>query len=128
MRDSEFVNFTLEKAMKFQKGSRGMWLYSFFDLGVSWWWVVNTTPQPLYPKERREETRYPSHSRLGGPQRRSGQVQKIPPSPGLDPRIFQPRLAIPGFKFIVTLNEFTTYSAPKPAAYEEIKVRTGYRG
>jgi hypothetical protein len=37
--------------------------------------------------------------------------------------------AIPCFiKFIVPLNKFTTYSAPNPAAYEKLKVRTRYRG
>jgi len=24
-------------------------IYSFFNLGTRWWWVVNTTPRPLYP-------------------------------------------------------------------------------
>jgi len=23
-----------------------------FNLGARWWWVVNTTPQQLYPQER----------------------------------------------------------------------------
>jgi hypothetical protein len=27
-------------------------LYSFFDLGPRWEWVVNATPRPLYPRER----------------------------------------------------------------------------
>ena len=26
--------------------------YSFFNLGARWGWVANTTPRPLYPKER----------------------------------------------------------------------------
>ena len=33
------------------------------------------------------KTRYPMYRRLGGPQGRSGQVRKISPSPGFDPRI-----------------------------------------
>jgi hypothetical protein len=38
-----------------------------------------------------ENTRYPlSYRRLGGPQVRSGQVQKISPPPGIDPRTVQP--------------------------------------
>ena len=36
------------------------------------------------------KTRYPLYRRLGGPQRPSGQVQKISPPPGFDPRIIQP--------------------------------------
>jgi hypothetical protein len=36
--------------MKAQKGSKGI-DYSFFNLGVRWGWVVNTTPRPLYPQE-----------------------------------------------------------------------------
>jgi len=36
------------------------------------------------------KTRYPLYRRLGGPQGRSGQVQKISPLPGFDPRTVQP--------------------------------------
>ena len=36
------------------------------------------------------KTRYPSYRRLGGPQGRSGQVRKISPPPGFDPRTVQP--------------------------------------
>ena len=38
----------------------------------------------------RKETRYPLYRRLGGPQGRSGQLQKISPLPGFDPRTVQP--------------------------------------
>jgi len=37
-----------------------------------------------------EKTRYPLYRRLGGPQRRSGQVRKISPPPGFDARTVQP--------------------------------------
>ena len=36
------------------------------------------------------KTRYPLYRRLGEPQGRSGQVRKISPPPGFDPRIVQP--------------------------------------
>ena len=36
------------------------------------------------------KTRYPLYMRLGGPQGRSGQVRKISPPPGFDPRTVQP--------------------------------------
>jgi hypothetical protein len=36
------------------------------------------------------KTRYPLNRRLGGPQGRSGQVRKISPPPGFDPRTVQP--------------------------------------
>jgi hypothetical protein len=36
------------------------------------------------------KTRYPLYRRLGGSQGRSGQVRKISPPPGLDPRTVQP--------------------------------------
>jgi len=36
------------------------------------------------------KTRYSLYRRLGGPQGRSGQVRKISPSPGFDPRNVQP--------------------------------------
>ena len=37
-----------------------------------------------------EKTRYPLYRRLGGPQGRSGQMRKISPPPGFDPRTIQP--------------------------------------
>jgi hypothetical protein len=37
-----------------------------------------------------EKTRYSLYRRLGGPQGRSGQVWKISPKPGFDPRTVQP--------------------------------------
>jgi hypothetical protein len=36
------------------------------------------------------KTRYPLYKKLGGPQGRSGQVRKISPPPGFDPRTVQP--------------------------------------
>ena len=36
------------------------------------------------------KTQYPLYRRLGGPQSRSGQVQKISPPPGFDARTVQP--------------------------------------
>jgi len=36
------------------------------------------------------KTQYPLYRRLGGPQGRSGQVRKISPPPGFDPRTIQP--------------------------------------
>ena len=48
------------------------------------------------------KTRYTLYRRLGGPQGRSGQVRKISPPPGFDPRTVQPAAsrytdyAIPG--------------------------------
>jgi hypothetical protein len=50
-------------------------------------WVVNTTPGPPYPRKRDP---IPIYRRLGGPQDRSEQVQKISPAPGFDPRTVQP--------------------------------------
>jgi hypothetical protein len=38
----------------------------------------------------RGKTRYPLYRRLDGPQGRSGQVRKISPLPGFDPRTVQP--------------------------------------
>jgi len=35
------------------------------------------------------KTRYPLYRKLGGPQGRSGQVRKISPPPGFDPRTVQ---------------------------------------
>jgi hypothetical protein len=44
-------------------------------------------PAALYP---RGKTRYPLHMRLFGPQVRSGQVRKMSPTLGFDPRTVQP--------------------------------------
>jgi hypothetical protein len=44
------VKFTLEQAMKAQRGSRGI-LYSSLNLCARWGWVVNATPRPRYPRE-----------------------------------------------------------------------------
>ena len=44
------VKFTLEQAMKAQRGST--LLYSFLNLSTRWSWVVNATSQPLYSQER----------------------------------------------------------------------------
>jgi hypothetical protein len=51
------------------------------------WWVVNATPRPFYSRERPG-----THCTggWGGPQGRSGQVRKIVPPPGFDPRTVQP--------------------------------------
>jgi hypothetical protein len=42
------VKFALEHALKAQR-EVGAYLYSFFNLGTIWGWVVNATPRPLYP-------------------------------------------------------------------------------
>jgi hypothetical protein len=42
--------FTLEQTTKAQRGVR-VELYSAFNLGVRWGWVVKATPRPLYPWE-----------------------------------------------------------------------------
>ena len=45
------VKFILEQALKVQRGLE-IWLYSFFNLGARWEWVVTATPRPLYPRDR----------------------------------------------------------------------------
>ena len=68
------------------RGSRGIDL-PFLDHGARRGWGVSVTPRPLFTPGK---TRYPLYRRLGGPQGRSGQVRKILPPPGLDPRTIQP--------------------------------------
>jgi hypothetical protein len=46
---------------------KGVYLYSFFNFGPRWEWVVNTMPWPLYS---RKETQYPLYRRLDGPKHR----------------------------------------------------------
>jgi len=79
------VQFTLEQATKAERGggnSSTLSLTSALD-GVC---GQRHVPAALSPGK----TRYPVYRRLGGPQRRSGRVQKISPSPGFDPRTVQP--------------------------------------
>jgi len=62
-----------------------MWLYvNSFRLCVPY--LVERPGRYLSPGK----TRYPLYRRLGGPQDRSGQVRKIAPPPGFDPRSVQP--------------------------------------
>ena len=79
------ITFTLEQATK-PSGGEEVWLYSFFNLGARWsgW----STPRP----GRFNPGKYPVPivQEVGGPQGRSGQVRKISPPPGFDPRTVQP--------------------------------------
>jgi hypothetical protein len=66
-------------------------IYSFFNLGVRWGWVVNVTPRAFYSAPPPgKETRYPLYRKLGGPQGRCGRVRKITPPPGFNPPTIQP--------------------------------------
>jgi len=67
-------------------GSRGIALL-FYDHGTVRGWGVSVTPWPLFTPGK---TRYPLYRRLGWPQGRSGQVRKISPPLGFDPRTVQP--------------------------------------
>jgi hypothetical protein len=84
------------------RGSRGIALL-YLDHGSRRGWGVSVTPRSLFTPGK---TRYPLSRRLGGPQDRSGQVRKISPPPGFDPRTVQPvvqplhRLSYPAHKYI----------------------------
>jgi hypothetical protein len=58
----------------------------FLDLKTNWKWVVNFTPQPLYPQGK--SPRYPLDKRLSGPQSQPGRLreEKFLTLPGLDLR------------------------------------------
>ena len=58
----------------------------FLEHGARSGWGFSTTPRPLLPPGK---TRYPLYRRLGRHQDRSGQVRKIWPPPGFDPRTAQ---------------------------------------
>jgi hypothetical protein len=86
------VKCTLVQALKLctgrtaHRGSRSIALL-LLDHGTRRGWGVSVTPgRSLSPGK----TRYPLHRKLGGPQGRSGQVRKISPLPGFDPRTVQP--------------------------------------
>jgi len=72
--------------MKAQRGSRGIALL-FTNLGARWGvGSQHHTLATLAPGK----TQYPLYRRLGGPQNRFGQVQKISPPLGFDPWTVQP--------------------------------------
>jgi hypothetical protein len=48
---SEKVKVALKQSMKVLRGVE-VQLYSFFNLGARWGWVVNATPRQLYTRER----------------------------------------------------------------------------
>ena len=85
------VKVTLVQALmictgrKAYRGSRGIAL-PFHDHGSRWGWMVSVKSRPFLPLGK---TRYPFYKRLCGPQDRSGQVRKISPPPGFDPRTVQ---------------------------------------
>ena len=86
------VKVTLVQALRLctgrtaHTGSRGIALL-FHDHGTRRGWGVSVTPRPLFTPGK---TRYPLYRRLCGPQGRFGQVRKISPPPGFDPRTVQP--------------------------------------
>jgi len=86
------VRSTLVQALRLctgrtaHRGSRGIALI-FLDHGTRRGeWSVSRPGRSLPPGK----TRYPLYRRLGEPQNRYGQVRKISPPPGFDPRTVQP--------------------------------------
>ena len=57
-------------------GKAEVYLCSFFNLNVTWGWVVNPMLEFALPQVI---TFYPFYRRLGGPQSHLGWVQKITP-------------------------------------------------
>jgi len=92
------VKFTLEKSTKAQRGRRG--IAQFFNLGARWGWVVNATPRPLYPPERRR-----THCIGGwiGPRVGLDRCGKVSLLPGFDLRNVQP-----------VASRYTDYAIPAP--------------
>jgi len=86
------VKVTLVQALRLCTGrtahsrSRGIAIL-FHDHGTRRGWGISSRPGRSLPPGK---TRYPLYRRLGRPQGRSGQVRKISPPPGFDPRAVQP--------------------------------------
>jgi hypothetical protein len=80
------VKVTLEQATKAQRESRGI-VVLFLNLGAR----LGVGGQRQAPASLPlGKTWYSLYRRLGGPQGSSGQVQKMSPPPGFDPRTNQP--------------------------------------
>jgi hypothetical protein len=75
------------QATKALRESRGIAVLCFLDLGTRRGEGSASRPGRFLPPGK---TRYPLYMRLGGPQGRPGQVRKISPPPGFDPRTVQP--------------------------------------
>jgi len=86
------VKCTLVRALRLctgrtaNRGSRGIALL-FLDHGTRRCERPGSRPGRSLSSGK---TRYPLYRRLGGPQGRSGQVRKMSPPPGFDPRTVQP--------------------------------------
>jgi hypothetical protein len=81
-----FVLFALKKRKGHPKTGhegRQVQLYSSFNLGTRWRWVVKATPRTLYPREKDPIPFVQDAEWATGP---SGLMQKISPVPGFDPR------------------------------------------
>ena len=79
---------------------------------LRWWWVVSTTPRPLYPRER------PGTHCIGGwVGSRAGLdgYGKSRPSPGFDPRTVQP-----------VASRYTDCAIPAHTIYHSNKVYSKY--
>jgi hypothetical protein len=70
--------------MQAQRGGRGIAL-SLLDFDATRGWAVNATPRPLYPLGKIP----PLYRWLVVPRDWSGQVRKISPPPGYEPRTVQ---------------------------------------
>jgi hypothetical protein len=80
-----------------------------------------------------EKTQYPLYRKLGGPQGRSGWVQKISPPPGFDPWTVQPAAScytdytIPVLGYTVHLMKNGAETTLHYSNYEQIRTYFGYR-
>ena len=81
--------------------TQSRFVYSYFNLGSRWGWVVKwLTPRSgLFTTGK--ETRYSLYRRLGGPQVQCERVRKISPPPGFHPRTVR----------LVAIR-YTTYTLP----------------
>jgi hypothetical protein len=80
------VGFTLLQTTKTHRGSRGVTLLCFWISALEGGEESASRPGRFLSPGK---TRYPMYRRLGGPQDRSGQMRKISPPPGFDPRTVQ---------------------------------------
>ena len=122
------VKFSLEQAMKKKRRSRGialLFLYTRCYMGVG---GQRQAQIPLPPGR----TRYPLYRRLGGPQSRSEQVQKIMHPPGFNPRSVQPvasrctdyAILAPAESIMELLTQWHSVASQKTRTFRNTPVRT----
>jgi hypothetical protein len=110
------ANFTLEQAMKTQRGSTGIKRFLTPALHRDKWLKPRPSRFTLW-----KQTRYLLYRRLGGPQGQSGRVRKIPHRDSIPGPSSPKNFAIPS-TLVKTIKEIRKKKLAHPVAYIIIRL------